>query len=186
MCACIVQRQKKLTIYSIHGNFCRIECYEFCQNLWICQIFPIVWTMEVYILLLWKSKSILLPIKVHKISIRCICKAPYFVYFCAFLFCMSFISILVPILACDIWAPHKCLSVSVLLVPEGYYVNLDQFISKLPEEEKFVPLGELIQSFADADETYDVYKVCVGIRGHLYMEIISVNSNKIKIRGRAY
>ena len=43
---------------------------------------------------------------------------------------------------------------------KGYFSNLDQFISKLPEEEKFVPMGEMIHSFAHAEQTYQVYKAC--------------------------
>lgn len=43
---------------------------------------------------------------------------------------------------------------------QDYCTNLDQFISKLPEEENFVPMGEMIQSFTGPDETYQVFKVC--------------------------
>jgi hypothetical protein len=45
------------------------------------------------------------------------------------------------------------------LVSEGCCSNLDQFISKLPEEEKFIPMGEIIQSYTVAEQTYQVYKV---------------------------
>ena len=53
------------------------------------------------------------------------------------------------------------LPVSALLVSKGYCSNLDQFISKLPKEEKFVPMGEMIQSFTNSERTYQIYKVCV-------------------------
>ena len=52
------------------------------------------------------------------------------------------------------------LKILVLILSKGYCSNLDQFISKLPEEDKFVPMGEMIHSFTDTEKTYQVYKEC--------------------------
>lgn len=38
--------------------------------------------------------------------------------------------------------------------------NLDEFIAKLPEEAKFMPMGELLHSYKCNDTEYEIYKVC--------------------------
>ena len=37
--------------------------------------------------------------------------------------------------------------------------NLDEFIAKLPEEAKFMPMGELLHSYKYNDTEYEIYKV---------------------------
>lgn len=41
----------------------------------------------------------------------------------------------------------------------GYLRNLDQFLSRLSEESKFTPMGELLHSHSWCEKTYEVYKV---------------------------
>ncbi|XP_046846730.1 histone acetyltransferase type B catalytic subunit-like [Xenia sp. Carnegie-2017] len=54
--------------------------------------------------------------------------------------------------------PDDVISLVKKVLAPGHFSNLDQFLSKFPEEDKFTPMGELIETFIVSEETYQVYK----------------------------
>ncbi|XP_015750967.1 PREDICTED: histone acetyltransferase type B catalytic subunit-like [Acropora digitifera] len=57
--------------------------------------------------------------------------------------------------------PDPVLSVIAEKYPAGCMTNLDEFIAKLPEEAKFMPMGELLHSYKCNDAEYEIYKADV-------------------------
>lgn len=57
--------------------------------------------------------------------------------------------------------PDPVLSVIAEKYPAGCTTTLDEFIAKLPEEDKFMPMGELLHSYKGNDVEYEIYKADV-------------------------
>ncbi|XP_028395918.1 histone acetyltransferase type B catalytic subunit-like [Dendronephthya gigantea] len=62
---------------------------------------------------------------------------------------------------CEDVEPDDVVSKVAEFLAPGFCTNLEQFISKLPQESKFVPMGEMIERFDNEGRTYQIYKTDV-------------------------